>query len=205
MGGWGSGRRRDSKRAQETVKRIDIRFMHQQGLIQRREGFGVTGFGSLSWSCNGRPTGSVGYEVTDYGLILNYHYAGPHDTDMHPVQQTIRFDRTPCHYGGERLWFLCPRCPRRVLVVYGAGREFCCRHCYRLNYASQHERFGDRMQRKARRIRRRLKASDNLFEGYQKPKGMHWRTFQRLQRIERAANNGSLQSWLASIPRKYLD
>ncbi len=46
--------------------------------------------------------------------------------------------------------------------------------------------------RKARKVRRRLGASDDLFEPiWEKPKGMHWRTFRRLQATEEWANNES--------------
>ncbi|XFB08130.1 hypothetical protein AAGT13_09390, partial [Azotobacter salinestris] len=43
---------------------------------------------------------------------------------------------TPCHLGGERPWFLCPYCGRRVAKLY-LQSVFACRHCLRLNYASQ--------------------------------------------------------------------
>lgn len=200
MGGWGSGRRSNAKRAEETCKRIDLRFLQKQGLIQRRDGFGMVGFGTLHWSYCGRPSGSVGYEARDYGLILRFKYGD----DPSPIEQTIMFEWTPCNYGGKRLWFCCPRCCRRVLVVYGAGREFFCRHCYGLNYGSQHERSSDRLQRKARRVRERIGASNNLFEPIdQKPKWMHWKTFERLYELEAQANAGSLQAWLLSVPAKY--
>ena len=98
------------------------------------------------------------------------------------VEQTIHFDRTHCHYGGHRYWFLCPRCYRRVAVLYGAGKYFYCRHCYKLTYTSQQERFGDRAMRKARKIRRRLNPDNTVFDLFPfKPKGMHWRTYERLR------------------------
>jgi hypothetical protein len=49
------------------------------------------------------------------------------------------------------------------------------------------------MMRKARKIRERLGASNNLFEPvWEKPKGMHWKTFERLQERERTANSLSM-------------
>ena len=50
----------------------------------------------------------------------------------------------------------------------------------------------DRMMRKARKIRSRLGASESLFDPiWEKPNGMHWKTFERLESEERAANQAS--------------
>ena len=75
-------------------------------------------------------------------------------------------------------------------MLYGAGARFLCRHCYDLPYASQNETYMDRMMRKARKICRRLGASESLFDPiWEKPKGMMYRkTFERLVREERAAD-----------------
>jgi hypothetical protein len=49
------------------------------------------------------------------------------------------------------------------------------------------------MMRKARKIRQRLGASNNLFEPvWEKPKGMHWKTFERLRDREGVANSLSM-------------
>jgi hypothetical protein len=57
------------------------------------------------------------------------------------------------------------------------------------------------MMRKARKIRERLGASNNLFEPvWDKPKGLHWNTFERMRQKERIANN---QSWV--VTRELLD
>ncbi|MHC4269878.1 MAG: hypothetical protein ACYSWS_04665 [Planctomycetota bacterium] len=58
----------------------------------------------------------------------------------------VRFVSTPCYYGGQRWWFICPLvvngevCGRRVGVLYlGGGEYFGCRHCYDLTYLCQKE------------------------------------------------------------------
>ena len=95
--------------------------------------------------------------------------------------------RVPCEFGGNRPYFLCPgvvngiACGRRVIKLYGVGRYFLCRHCYRLVYASQREDDMDRAVRRARKIRVRLggaPARAPLFP--ERPKGMWWRTYERL-------------------------
>ena len=47
-------------------------------------------------------------------------------------------------------------CGRRVAKLYGPGRYFVCRHCYRLAYASQSEDAQRRSMRRASKIRQRL-------------------------------------------------
>ena len=67
-------------------------------------------------------------------------------------------------------------------MLYGAGVRFVCRTCSKLPYASQNETLQDRMMRKSRKIRRKLGASESLFEAiWQRPKGMHCLTFERLR------------------------
>lgn len=54
---------------------------------------------------------------------------------------------TPCNFGGERYWFMCPLvkggrpCGRRVTKLYlpSGGRYFGCRQCYDLTYRSVQE------------------------------------------------------------------
>ena len=68
-----------------------------------------------------------------------------------------------------------------MAVIYGAGRLFACRHCKGLAYASQRESDDDRAARRAERIRKRLGWIPGFLNGPEgKPKGMHWRTFNRL-------------------------
>lgn len=188
MGGMGSGNwyRWDKKTTTEEVYRVDIRYMRKQGLLRWP---GATG--SLSWSRGGEQTGSIRCRVEQEALVLNYRHRS-YGENWQDMEERVRFDRTPCNYGGERIWFLCPHCGRRVAVLYGAGARFLCRHCYGLPYASQNETYMDRMMRKARKIRRRLGASESLFDPIsEKPKGMHLRTFERLEGEEREANQAS--------------
>jgi hypothetical protein len=70
-------------------------------------------------------------------LILHYSY-GDRNVDL-PIALT----KSPCHLGGERLWFICPLevlgapCSRRVGTLFAVRGLFGCRHCHRLGYRSQ--------------------------------------------------------------------
>jgi len=132
MGGIGSGSgwRWSTKTTCGEVKRIDIRYMRKQDLL-------IPGrSGSLSWTRGSESTGNIRYRVEESRLVLNYSFR-EHGGDWQPVEETVWLDRTPCNYGGERLWLLCPRCSKRVAILYGADVRFLCRHCYELPYASQ--------------------------------------------------------------------
>jgi hypothetical protein len=70
---------------------------------------------------------------------------------------------------------------RRVAILYGPGRYFLCRHCYDLVYQSQWDNAMYRALHKAQAIRERLGGSANMMQPFpEKPKGMHWRTYERL-------------------------
>ncbi len=142
--------------------RIDIRDMKRQGMLEPGES------GSLSWSCRGSIVDSIGYESHPDRLVLI----------RHSERTAIRFDSTACYFGGERRWFLCPGCHRRIAVLCSARGVFLCRHCHHLPYLSQ-------SQSKLRRlISRRQHIASRIFEDgdgrrRRKRKGLHLRTFQR--------------------------
>jgi len=178
MGGIGSGSwcRFNTQTTIEEVHSVDIRFLKKQGYLNP----GVSG--TLSWNCGGEKTGSIRFKIIGNYLQLNYrqrHYG----EEWEDKEELIRFDWTDCNYGGKRPWLLCPHCSRRVGVLHGLNSGFLCRHCYKLPYGSQREGYLDRLIRKARKIRKRL-GSDS--EWYGKPKGMHWKTFDRLANEEQS-------------------
>jgi hypothetical protein len=98
-------------------------------------------------------------------------------------------DRTVCHYGGTRPWFICRWCGSRVAVLYGLSSDgyFGCRHCLRLGYLSESEDALGRLHRKTGKLR------DRLDENEGKPKWMRWRTFEgihaRINRVDEALNS----------------
>jgi hypothetical protein len=93
---------------------------------------------------------------------------------------------TPCRFGGLRWWWLCPATGRRVAKLYlpNGGQWFLSRGrgAYPLVYASQSEDRIGRAHRRAARIHRRLggEARAACAPPPQKPKGMRWRTYERL-------------------------
>ena len=170
MGGRGSGQyyRGSTSTTCEEIRRIDIRYLRQNGLLQPNRA------GSLSWNVGGEPSGNINYTMYENTMVLNFRCQQYGDDEWESVQQTIWFESTPCHYGGSRKWFICPRCDARVAVLYGADKLFLCRHCYQLPYASQGEDYLSRMSRKFDKISDKLEADEYVNDGeLWKPKGMH--------------------------------
>lgn len=111
---------------------------------------------------------------------------------------TLRIARQPCHLGGSRAWWVCPRCFRnceRVYLMRGGG----CRRCFNLAYPSQSETRGDRALRQLRKLNRRLQCPDweDPHAWARRPKGMHRTTFERLERRAFAAYRRWNAGWLA--------
>jgi hypothetical protein len=72
------------------------------------------------------------------------------------------------------------RCRRRVGKLFLAGGRFCCRHCYRLRYASQSESLEWRAHRRLDQIGRKLGVESGHPGLPTRPKGMHASTYERV-------------------------
>jgi len=97
----------------------------------------------------------------------------------------VWLDATPCHYGGARTWFRCPHCQTRRAVLFLVDGVFACRACDDLAYASTREDETGACDRRIQWIAKRLGSDGNGCRGSywtmpDKPKGMHWRTYDRL-------------------------
>ncbi|MEL0067581.1 MAG: hypothetical protein VW874_04885 [Gammaproteobacteria bacterium] len=185
MGGNGSGNwcRSNRKITTEEVRRLDIRLL-------KRNGWLIPGTcRELTWSTDNKPSGSIHFKASDDKLILNYKVRTT-NSEWEAVKETVYLEDTACNFGGVRKWIMCPTCSKRVLIIYGAGKRFLCRHCHNLSYSSQNENSLWRMFRRARKIRKLLGAeSDIEFPISDKPKGMHWRTFNKLVQEESEASS----------------
>ena len=183
MGGLGSGRPSGSGRGTvEGCRSIDVNKLHRDGCL--RAGWK----GGWQWSRDGETVASINLR-TEYDLLhLSYRWRIG-DSAWEDVAETVRIVRVDCRFGGARPFFICPgivngiTCGRRVAKLYGPGRYYLCRHCYRLAHTSQSEGAWERTLRRARKIRQRLGGSPSLATPIPlKPKGMWWRTYERLRR-----------------------
>jgi hypothetical protein len=151
----------------ESHHRLDVRELVRHGLLDRTS--------TITWSCRGDVTGTISvHENGGDSVILNYAIDGQ------KIEERVLLSKTKMNFGGERSWFLCPGCNRRIAVLYG-GKLFRCRHCLGLRYVSQRETPRFRSISRIQRIRNKMGGSGNLVKSRPKrPRYMHSRTYQRL-------------------------
>jgi hypothetical protein len=173
-----------------SYRQIDVRWMRRRGYL--RPGMQS----SLWWSLNGEPTGSINYRVERDRIVLSYRHRRHDLEEWQSVEYPVLLDWTRCNYGGERAWFRCPArgCGRRVAVLWG-GEIFACRQCHNLAYESQNETAYSRALGKVQDIRRKL-GGDPCGDFPPKPKGLHWRTYNRLRAKADEAEDRSWPPWV---------
>jgi hypothetical protein len=136
LGGLGSGNRYrlDKKTTTDECHSLDVRRFHREGLLKSGTSF------SWRWSRAGRKVAFIGTLVYQDKLVLSYR--SKLGGEWEDVKEPVSLEWTPCNFGGERPWFVCPgvvngkRCGRRVAILYGPGKYFLCRHCCDLRYES---------------------------------------------------------------------
>ena len=195
MGGFGSGRH-GGKSTTGDMHVLDIRKIARAGRLKPGQSF------SWQWTCNGEKIASVNMRTDTDRVTLDYR-ARDRGGEWQAMNYPVRLSWTPCTYGGQRAWWLCPAvgCGRRVAVLYG-GKVCACRHCHQLAYKTQREQSHDRAGSKADKLRERLQWEAGILNGNGiKPKGMHWATFDRLEAQHDALVNQTLAGVMAKFGR----
>ncbi|MDT3708298.1 MAG: hypothetical protein ROZ09_15880 [Thiobacillus sp.] len=177
MGGVGSGNRYryGTKNTVEGRTSLDVRRWAREDKLSPGNWF------SWQWTWGDGSRSSINVRVeSEWSIRLIYRTRTWGDEDWTDVDYSIGLERTPCNFGGERVWFRCPGrdCGRRVAKLYSVGRYYVCRHCGDLAYECQRKDASSRSMSKAQNIRKKLGGSANLTMAFpDKPKGMHWRTY----------------------------
>ncbi|MEI9410863.1 hypothetical protein [Mesorhizobium salmacidum] len=189
MGGAGSENRWGDGARQKCEDLLDLRIS-----VLRKNGLLETGRrGSLVWNVGGRACASIETFMNGQFLELTY-YRREFAPELRRVHEIIPLEITEQPFGGERRWFICPRCDRRCAVLY-AGEGFSCRLCLNLGYRSQYEDPRFRFLSKARKLRQRLGGSGNMMLPFpDKPRGMHRAMFERLYDRGRALEQAGLRA-----------
>jgi hypothetical protein len=175
MGGFGSGRYQHGKNTVDDYCRLDVRLLQRDGFLKPGRRFG------WQWKYNNGSAAFINIQVDIDKITLSHKQRSTGD-DWKYQAYPVWLDWTWCNYGNYRTWFLCPvkGCGRRVAILY-AGAIFACRHCYKLTYPCQREATLDRRIRRTERIRRKLGWEPGILNPISdKPKGMHWHTFEKL-------------------------
>lgn len=179
MGGFGSGRKsQGGKATTRDYLVLDIRSWKRGGLLVEGREF------NWFWPLDDNKTSSIHVRI-EVGQARLFYRLSPLDKKSNDENEecAVKFSRTKCNFGGTRVWFKCPAkgCGRQVAILYFDG-IFACRHCQNLAYDSQREIPADRAMRIAFRLRQRLGWSEGILDlPGSRPKGMHKRTFEKLQ------------------------
>lgn len=140
------GRRGYSNRTEsDRLKKIQTWWLNNHGYFD-----GGWRSGGIKWT----NSWAAGTE-TNIGIIVNiselekylriYYTQTEQNGSKNDFNYKVQLTTTPCYYGGNRYWLICPLivngnyCGRRVGVLYKAGDYFGCRHCYNLTYESRNE------------------------------------------------------------------
>lgn len=172
------------------MRQIDVRRLAREKRLYKGASFG--------WEWRDADTGekqaSIWMKVIDGCLECSYTLNSQHD-----VKDRAPLITTECNYGGKRYWFTCPCCGGRCAVLY-LSKRVACRKCHQLVYESQSENLCNRTARSANKIRDRLGWEPGILniDGW-KPKGMHWRTFDRLTE----KHNHYLRIAFADMKKRY--
>jgi hypothetical protein len=171
--GWRSG----PKARVEECRVIDLAEWRRAGRL--RPGATIT----TTWPWGSEVTFVLTVTVADDRVMLSHPIVGD-DGSALLICYSVALTWTPCRYGGQRAWFVCPGvgrdepCRRRVRKLYRLQRYFVCRHCLDLTYESRVEQPYSRALRTAQAVRMRLGGSADMTLPFPpKPKGMHWRTY----------------------------
>ena len=165
----------------ESCRSIDVLDWYRRGYLRSPRWF------SWAWTQDGERVASISVQTERHCVTLKYRSRSLGE-EWSDVEQRVPVTWTACRFGGERPQFVCSvisngvYCGRSVIKLYGAGRLFACRHCYRLAYASQSETQWYRGLRRANKLRERLGGDPGMDSPFPpRPKGMWRRTYERLQ------------------------
>lgn len=179
MGGYGSG----SSPTYETTANyylLNIGTLCRAGLFPDKHRIVQWGWGGKSY---------VQLNVNGDYIVVSYTAKGY----KHAVNEQIRTETVVMSgvlAGRRRRYFCCPYCGRHASKLYIGTYKVACRKCFHLVYPTQRMHAIDRTRVMADRLYRKLGANPgDSFHEIQKPKGMHWRTFERkLDEIEEAVS-----------------
>lgn len=207
MGGLGSGHPmwKGKKSTVEACKELDIGSWQRKGYFDNAP-VSLT----FSWNRGDRSLGSIGVAVLNRNSIrLHYDsWIGDNRSNAKSLDYPIPVSWTECNFGGKRPWFICPgmvngqACRRRVAKLYLDGSYFLCRHCHDLTYETRQTGKQDQALKKCQKIREQLGGSANMTTPFPpRPKGMHFKTYFKIQHEYYNALDQYNASLMASLDR----
>lgn len=190
MGGYGSGRS-GGRPTVESSLTLNLPRLFNTGWLKAN----TWTSGTLRWSIvgTGEETASMGFEARlgeeEGDIRLRWTSTNPWSGEKRQCENRIMLTTSQQPFGGRRWWFVCPHTGRRAARLHlpSGANTFACRNAYQLAYRSQRETARDRALSRAFALRRKLSDDGRIGAYISKPKGMHWRTFERaMEKIDRA-------------------
>jgi uncharacterized Zn finger protein (UPF0148 family) len=184
MGGYGSGAHA-TRPGSDGLLRLDLRRLFRAGLVA--PGSGQLRAMTERWTCRGEPSAVIEVWWDDRQpdrLTLRYQLRAGWEDLWQEIAEFVPIGTTPGRFGGVRRWGSCPRCGRRVAVLYSVGGHFQCRTCGRVAYSSTREAAWRRVHRRAQPLYARLGVPEATLSQQgahvPRPAGMHRTTYRRL-------------------------
>lgn len=182
MGGFGSGRFRNSKRkTTNEVFGLDVRSV---AYLPRLDNL---------WFDIGDEANPLA--VRGAGDELSFGLRTPRGVSEIGQTQLVWSSR---HLGGAQPYFICPesRCGRRVRILHIKNNQLACRSCSSLSYESQHEEPHLRLLKRAGRLRSRLGGEARAMAPLpQKPKRMRQETYEKVSEEILTLEHKALGYW----------
>lgn len=195
MGGQGSGSwyLYGHKERLEQQLRIDIRYLKKNQMLK-------PGAYILSWNYGDEDASArASLIVGRQKMVVACSWTDGETGDHQKMKRVIRLSESPCRYGGSRKWFICPLCGHRMAVLVLTPPDVGCRHCLGLSYTSQSENISYRGLRRMNKIADKLQRDEFFGEMLLRPKGMHWKTYNRLIEIHDDADMRSTNWMIAHL------
>jgi hypothetical protein len=167
----------------DAMRSVDVRKLYRGGHLKPSRVY------LTEWFRHGTVSATLRATAGDDGIWVEYRSLRK-SGDWQTFSRLIALERTPCHLGGERVWWLCPGCANRVAILYG-GHELACRKCWGLAYRCGRETRENSSMRQSDKLRKKLGWPAGILNGLgSRPKGMHQATYERLRReaIRRSAS-----------------
>jgi hypothetical protein len=179
MGGYGSGRYGAVPTAEATQSFV----IQMASLTRAGIGPGLLGKTTIPFDEGQFPVELTVDTRSEGPGFIDFAHETRDTSDPQPIRYRVWLNWSRPHYGGRRYWFCCPgtgEWATRLFLPLG-GHRFLSRSAYRLGHACQRETRRDRLMRKARKLHRALGGDGQGLGGEapDKPKGMHWQTYER--------------------------
>jgi hypothetical protein len=125
----------------------------------------------------------LGLRAREDRVSCVYMRSAAGDRPFERVDYDVGVSWTECHYGGRRAWLHCARegCSRRAGRLYLQAPYLICRGCADVRFRTQTLVREDRRHARARALRERLGQLPWDKRRPSRPKGMHWKTYDRLR------------------------